>query len=370
MIAGNTVYVTRPNAHEVVAIDTKTGQQRLAFHCNGRVDTPPTIHRGLCLFGSKSGWVYCLRADDGQLVWRLQVAPLDERIVAYGQLESPWPVPGSVLMIDDVAYFAAGRQSLADGGVLVFAVDPATGSRIWVQRLDTVPQNGFYASSGLEFDNFDLLHREGRGVAMSRWVFDRDSGQMSVDLWKAFAQLNTGKGAAMVPQGCWSYAPRNESRTKTFAARRPLVVFRDQTLYGCAESKQAIYRRDFQLEDGEEFDSKWITGWENSQASRRDKVAWRSQRLADKARWVTEIFAGQSGSTTIDALALAGKKLYLAGSNGQLRVINVADGKIVAQREVPAPLWDGLAVAHGRLFLTTRDGRLLCVGDSETTTTR
>ena len=363
VIAGNTLYVTRPNAHQVVALDATTGKQRWRFTANGRVDTPPTIHKGLCLFGSKSGWVYCLSAQDGKLVWRLRVAPLDERMVAYGQLGVPWPVPGSVLVVDDVAYFAAGRQSFADGGVLIFAVDPATGKRHWVQRLDSVPQKGFYTSSALEFDNFDLLHREGDGVAMSRWVFDRQSGEMTVDLWKAFARLNTGNGAAMVPQGSWSYAPRNETRTKTFSARRPLVVFRDQTLFGCSENKQAIYRRDFQLDEGEEFNTKWITGWENSNASRNDGVAWRSQRLAEKARWTTEVIADAKSTATIDALVLAGDKLYVADSTGQLRVIDTATGKVVAQKEIPAPLWDGLAVAHDRLYVTTLDGQVLCLGD-------
>ena len=103
----------------------RPAQVRWTFTANGRVDTAPTIHRGLCLFGSKSGWVYCLRADDGGLVWRLRAAPPEERIVAYGQIESPWPVPGSVLVVEDAAYFAAGRQPLADGGILVFAVEPA-----------------------------------------------------------------------------------------------------------------------------------------------------------------------------------------------------------------------------------------------------
>ena len=141
-----------------------------------------------------------LARPDGQLVWRLRAAPLDERIVAYGQVESPWPIPGSVLVIDDVAYFAAGRQSFADGGILVFAVDPSTGTQHWVRRLDSVPQQGFYTSSALEFDNFDLLHREGTGVAMSRWVFDRQTGEMTVDLWRAFARLTAGQGDVMVPQ--------------------------------------------------------------------------------------------------------------------------------------------------------------------------
>ena len=41
----------------------------------GRIDTPPTIADGLCLFGSHDGWVYCLRAADGRLAWRFRAAP-------------------------------------------------------------------------------------------------------------------------------------------------------------------------------------------------------------------------------------------------------------------------------------------------------
>ncbi len=74
----------------------------------------------------------------------MNAAPMDEKIVAYGGLESPWPVPGSVLVAEGAAYFAAGRQSFADGGILIFKVDPPSGKIHWVQRLDSVPQKGFY----------------------------------------------------------------------------------------------------------------------------------------------------------------------------------------------------------------------------------
>ena len=101
------VVVARPDAHEVVSLDSGDGSVQWRFTANGRIDTAPTLHRGLCLFGTKSGWVYCLRADDGRMVWRLRAAPTEEQIVAYGQLESPWPIPGSVLVVEGTAYFAA-----------------------------------------------------------------------------------------------------------------------------------------------------------------------------------------------------------------------------------------------------------------------
>jgi outer membrane protein assembly factor BamB len=364
VISGGRVFVAKPDSHQVVALTADEGKQVWSFTADGRVDTPPTLHRGLCLFGTKNGTVYCLRARDGQIVWRLRAAPMDEQIVAYGGLESAWPVPGSVLVIDEAAYFAAGRQSFADGGILIFKVDPSSGTIHWVRRLDSVPQEGFYRSSGLEFDNFDLLFRQGDGVAMSRWVFDRDDGQMTVEPWNAFALLNTGNGTSVVPQGFWSYAPRNQSRTKTFSAQRPLVAFRDSQLIGCTEGKKSIYRCEFDEESVKAFDRKWITGWANSSASREeDGVAWRSQRLSRNATWTVEIYDAESSEDSIDAIVLARQQLYLAGSDGRLQIRTLADGKLLDEREIPAPIWDGLAVANQRLFVTTRDGQVLCLGE-------
>lgn len=362
VVAAGRVVVARPDAHEVVALDARSGAVAWRFTANGRVDTPPTLHRGLCLFGAKSGWVYCLRADDGRMVWRLRAAPLEEQIVAYGQLESPWPVPGSVLVVDDLAYFAAGRQSLADGGILIFAVEPADGTIRWVRRLDSVPQQGFYECSALEFDNFDLLHRQGDGVAMSRWVFDRKSGEMSLDRWAAFAKLNTGGGAAMVPQGCWSYAPRHQRRIPSYTPRRPLVVFRDNVLFGCLQGSSTVYRRDFDLEGGEQFDAKWMTGWAASGLSREGKMPWRSHRLAEKATWRVDVFGEDGGVPSIDAVVLARDRLLVAGSNGDLRVLST-DGRPITRQSLPAPLWDGMAVAQGRLYYSTLEGKLVCLGE-------
>jgi outer membrane protein assembly factor BamB len=297
------------------------------------------------------------------MVWQRRVAPLEEQIVAHGQLESPWPVPGSVLVVDDVAYFAAGRHSLADGGIFIFAVDPASGRSRWVRRLDSVPQTNFYDSSGLEFDNFDLLHREGDGVAMSRWLFNRETGQMSVERWATFAKLNTGSGEALVPRGCWSYAPRHQRRTEEYTFHRPLAVFRDNVLFGSLQGTSTVYRREFNLEGGEKFSTRSMTGWASRRLSREGKSRWRSERLAEKATWRVDVFGKNPDVPAIDAMLLAGDRLFVAGSNGDLRVLSSADGKPIAKQSLPAPLWDGMAVAQGRLYYCTRDGQLLCLGE-------
>ena len=374
-IAHGIAYVARPDAHEVIAINTSTGNVRWRFTANGRVDTPPAIHRGLCLFGSAAGWVYALRAGTGEVVWRLRAAPNEQRIVAYGQVESPWPVPGAVLVMDDIAYFAAGRQPLADGGILVFAVDPLTGQRHWVKRIDSVPQKGFYENSGLEFDPFDILHSEGDGLAMSRWIMTRDGKNVSVDKWNAFARLNTGGGETWIPRGSWTYGARHQHRFAGEAPRRPLIVFRDDNVYSSLNGTTVVFRRDFDLDKGEEFDSKWITGWRAAQMAREDGKPYRTYRIAEGAMWSSDPFAdpdaqpakvarGTQLYNRIHAMALAGDgKLYVVHQDGRLKVISTDNGEVLDEHQVPTPAWDGLAIANGCLYLSTQSGELMCLGE-------
>jgi formylglycine-generating enzyme required for sulfatase activity len=366
VVAGRLVYVARPDAHQVVAMDTTTGQVRWTFTANGRVDTAPTIHRGLCLFGCKSGWVYCLRADDGRVVWRLRAAPLDERIVAYGQIESPWPVPGSVLVIDDVAYFAAGRQAAADGGIFVFAVQPRDGRVRWVQRLGSVPQKGFYESTAIDFENYDLLHREGGAVAMSRWLFDRATGKISCLPTSGFAQLGSGDGTVLYPRGSWSYAPPYEPETwgdRPFL--RPLAVFRGGTLYACSQDRRTVFRRDFHLETGEQFDTEWYGGSGKDVWHAKYGLLWRSQKLSRGAAWSTAPFPLTEKKQAISALILAGDVLCAASFAGNLCLLDTRSGSVLEQLQLPAAAWDGLAAAGGRVFLSTQDGRLVCLEGSQ-----
>jgi outer membrane protein assembly factor BamB len=370
VIAGGLVYVARPDAQQVVALDAATGAVRWQSTVNGRVDTAPTIHRGLCLFGTKSGWVYALRADDGQLVWRMQAAPGDEQIVAYGQLESPWPVAGSVLVVDGVLYFAAGRQPLADGGILVFAVQPDSGKRLWVQRIDQVPQQldrvprPFYNSSGLEFDNYDLLHREGDAVAMSRWLFQRNTGHLTCDAHNGFTRVDTeaNGGGVWMPRGCWSYAPRNETEyCKERPFLRPLAACRGNRLYSFAQDRKTVFRRDFDLSGGEKFDTSWFAGWKTYADARKGGDLWRSQRLAHGAKWTVTPLPQGKEAIAGSALLLAGNALVIAGGQGDLAILSPEDGQPIGRVQLPAVVWDGLAAADGKLLAVTQEGDVVCL---------
>ncbi|MBT3201091.1 MAG: PQQ-binding-like beta-propeller repeat protein [Phycisphaerales bacterium] len=124
---GRLVFVAETDRHNLLAISAANGKTAWTFTADGRIDSPPTIAGGMCLFGTRNGYVYCLRASDGQLVWRFGVSARPRRIFSYGQIESAWPVHGAVLVEGEKVYFAAGRSSSSDGGIRLFALNINSG---------------------------------------------------------------------------------------------------------------------------------------------------------------------------------------------------------------------------------------------------
>ncbi len=128
-IADSKVFVSQIDAHTLYALDRLSGKPLWHFIAGGRIDSPPTFWKGNVLFGCKDGSVYSLRSSDGALAWRY--SPSTQRNhMAHEQLESVWPVHGSVLVENDTVSFVAGRSIFLDGGLRFFRLNAATGKTI------------------------------------------------------------------------------------------------------------------------------------------------------------------------------------------------------------------------------------------------
>ena len=134
--------------------------------------------------------------------------------MAYGQLESPWPVVSSVLIDRDTAFVAAGRHPTADGGVRVIAFKPRTGELVWekaIDNLDAIAKwyGGTLANSkvkvGVDFEPVDMLVRDGETVAMSRWKFNPADGAFELALDSVQYKA---PGGLSIPRGLWGYGIR------------------------------------------------------------------------------------------------------------------------------------------------------------------
>jgi len=392
VVAEQRLFVASVDTHTVYAVGANSGKTLWSYTAGGRIDSPPTIYQGLVLFGSADGWVYCLRASDGKLVWRFQAAPEDRRIVAYGQLESAWPVHGSVLVEDGVVYFAAGRSSFLDGGIYLYRLDPKTGKKLSETRIDSRdPNTGEEPQKSIRGTDMpgaltDILSSDGTFVYMRHMRFNRkgiaqeptvphlyspagflDDSWWHRTYWLVGKEMGCGYGrwpnvGNIVPSG-------------------RLLVFDDSNVYGFGRNQYGTHGSHIGL---------GRTHFRLFGASRKpliaDKSTDRKKRRQGRPPAKSTVKYHWSGQVPLvaRAMVLAGKTLFLAGPPDRggegvdaiaaieknkaalLCVFSTEDGKKLAQYDLESlPVFDGMAAADGRLYISTVDGKVLCFKGNE-----
>jgi len=201
--ADGRLYVASVDQHRLVALDPDTGDRVWTYTAGGRIDSPPTVHEGRVLFGCADGYAYCLRAADGELIWRYRVAPLDLRLGAWEQVESVWPLSGSVLVQDDgtngpVVYALAGRMMFLDGGLRLLRLDPATGAKISETVMNHLVPGGtdnlqtLMTSNRMPVALPDVLSSDGTYVYMRAQRFGMNGDRSGLSRYSA---SDTGDGS-------------------------------------------------------------------------------------------------------------------------------------------------------------------------------
>lgn len=206
VVADNKVFVAQIDEHLLHAMDEATGELLWSFTTGARIDSPPTICKfksgddaiALCVFGSNDGYVYCVRASDGELVWKYRAAPVDQRVMAYEQLESVWPVSGSILVEDGIAYFVAGRSNFLDGGLRWIKLDVRTGEKLAELVIDEQdPDSNGTIQDRLQILQMptglpDILSSDDKWVYMRSQKFDRDGKRYDLGPHSGLADVHGG----------------------------------------------------------------------------------------------------------------------------------------------------------------------------------
>lgn len=317
VIANGLVFVAMTDAGQIVALDATNGKPVWKTSLGGRVDTPPTIHQGLCLVGSHDGYVSALRAKDGALAWRFRISPWERRMVAYGEVESVWPAVGTVLVHDGVAYANAGRTSESDGGIAVVAFNPMTGAPVWARAIATGPRRM----------NDLLAVRDGQ-IAWHNERLDAKTGQP-----KPTATYPAVPSQGGMLDGIWTEFNFHRSG-QAFSSRRV---------------------------------SANILAW-----SEKLVVSPKTATSAEQGAvlWTSPLPATQQ----VDAIVLASNMAVLAGRTsgpdgqrtGFLAMVSAVDGRILDEISLAAlPVFDGMAIAYERLVVVLQDGSLVCYGKKD-----
>ena len=416
-VADGKLFVASVNAHTVYALDARSGKQLWRYTAGGPVDSPPTIHAGLVLFGSADGWVYCLRALDGALAWRFRAAPEERRVMAFGQLESAWPVHGSVLVKDGIAYCSAGRSSYLDGGIRVFGLDPRTGKVLHRGRIEG-PYPDLSKDIGRPFDMqgtfSDVLVTDGTYLYMQQVMLDSKLVEHEAPRVSAMGDRKVGRhifSTAGFLDGSgfnrtfWMYSERwpgfyiaNQS-----PKAGQLLVFDDTTTYGvkCFTRRNCHSPMFFPGKEGyllfadSNDNEPQLVGrdgkpkpvnrlpYDNYKSSRGNTPVGQTAVDRDKGvgftspeppKWKTWV------PIRIRAMVRVDETLFVAGppdvldpedplaafedrKGARLVAVSPKDGGRLAELKLDsAPVFDGLVAAKGRLYMSVCDGRVVCYG--------
>jgi len=431
-VAEGKLFVASIDTHTVHALDADSGKPAWSFTAGGRVDSPPTIWRGRALFGSADGYVYCLRASDGALAWRFRAAPLDRRMGACEQLESLWPVHGSVLIRDGELWCVAGRSMFVDGGLRLLRLNPATGALIAERVLDdrdpATGKNLQVIMSGLNMAVAmpDLLVWDGKYVYMKSQRFTPDGVREQLETPTLPASAQRGDDAHLFcPTGLlddtwwhrsywvfgrvWKSGAGGYSQAGHFAPAGRPMVFDDARVYGYGREPQ-YYRwttpMEYQLFATARQPRHIVPAppkpGAKGEPGKKGKAAPKQKRKKRKARrplgrialdWTQKVpilaramvlagetlfFAGPPDVVDeVEALktfgdeatqkALARQAAALEGAEGALLwAVSARDGRKLAELKLASvPTFDGMAAANGRLFLTTIDGKVMCLGKGD-----
>ncbi len=420
VVVGKRLWVAEKDTHCIRCLDADRGTDLWRFTAGARIDSAPTVHEGMVLFGCRDGYVYCLRAEDGELLWRFRAAPNTQRIVSYEQLESLWPVQGSVLVQDGVVYFAAGRSSFLDGGIIVYGLHAATGKVLYSHILEG-PWPDIKQDTGTPFAMEgalnDLMVSDGKDLYLQRIKFDTKLKRLHTPQGSSLGDLDMGTNHLVATGGFlddtgydrayWMYGKRwpgfyfaqqspkagqilvfDENTTyavKYFYRRHqwsPLLIPADQGYLLFAddngnepsfpkqgekpgflewlpkESVKDSYRRGGQgVEKGTGYVRQSPEKWQSLVPLRI-----RAMVLARAAG------AGQTG----DLLFAAGQPDVidpedpLASFEGRkgalLNLYSAQDGTLLKSTALTSvPAFDGMVAANHRLYMTTQDGKLLCM---------
>jgi hypothetical protein len=410
IVAAGRVYLASIDNHTVHAVDAKDGKKLWEFIAGGRVDSPPTYWKGRLLFGSADGYVYCLTADKGQLIWKFRAAPVDQRVMSYDQIESVWPVHGSIMIEKDVAYFAAGRSMFLDGGLHLYRLDPATGNVL----SDTV-LNEKEKSTGKDLHEFggqlnmpvalpDVLSCDKKYVYMHSqpfgfdgvrkplkpWKYDKKNVHHFTTPWgqdKEFAHLFTPTGFlddTWWHRTYWVYGSRyiggwaGYSHAGKSAPAGRILALGDDNVYGFGR-KAKYYRWTTPIEHQLFCEPKHAVKAAPAKGKRggmRHPVWAKDIPFFARAMLLSGehiIIAGPEDKVDEDAAyrkirdpetkaQLAEQAERFTGINGGvLWIVDRKTGEKVSELKLDTiPVFDGFSAAQERLYMSTVDGRLIC----------
>jgi outer membrane protein assembly factor BamB len=342
---------------KVYALDAATGVLRWTFFTDGPVRFAPVFWRDRLLVGSDDGYLYCLDSSSGELKWRRRGGPADspERtVLGNGRLISLWPARGGPVVERDTVYFAAGIWP--SDGILIHAVDPATGKLVWSNtdsgslrmnqpHLKAVADSGIGAQGHLAATYSQLFVPNGRAVPAA---FRREDGKLQYFHLQGYGTHGGTEICISGPaffNGGVAFATTTGGQLENLGAGAVAATSGGIVRVGAAALE--------------------VYTWVDQGRVDRKGLPFTSRELKKTTSipfpLPEESAPSPDPETAPSRSLIVAARSALVGSRGQVEAYHLDSNERLWSRPVDGWAHE-LAVANGRLFVSTDRGQITCFG--------
>jgi outer membrane protein assembly factor BamB len=198
VIGEGKLFVPSMVSDRITAYSTDSGKELWRYYAAGPVRFAPVYDAGRVYFISDDGYLYCLKAKTGKLIWKYKGCYSSRMVLGNERIISLWPSRGGPVIKDGIIYFASGVIPFE--GTFIHAVDARTGNKIWTNSTSgsqwMLHQHGGALSFGgpspqgyLAISGDKLIVSGGRTPPA---IFNRANGKF---LYFNLPSGNVGKGA-------------------------------------------------------------------------------------------------------------------------------------------------------------------------------
>jgi outer membrane protein assembly factor BamB len=321
---------------KVIALDINTGRELWHYFADGPVRLPLAANGGNIYFTSDDGYCYCLNANTGDPVWKLNLAPAPNKLLGNKRMISMWPARGGIVIKNDILYTAASIFPMM--GTFIYAIDANNGRILWKNDgtgsnyilqphkspafADIAPQGSFTISGD------KLLVAGGRTVPAA---FDLKTGE---ELYYKLAESGKTGGAFTCANDRIHFNHHRNRITYMYNSSDGSRIKTDPGGYPVVEGNNIYF-------SGKEITASFLTD-----SNRLEKL------------WTIDVSAGND-------LIKAGDCLYAADTTGSVSAVKIRNGR-------PEKLWtintgkpaERLLAANGKLIAVTEDGTIMVYGDT------
>ena len=366
---------------KVYALNAATGEIRWTYCSDAPVRFAPVAWKDRLFVASDDGHLYCLSLETGDVLWKRRGGPRNDMLLGNDQMISRWPARGGPVVVDDVVYFGAGIWP--SEGIFLYALDPLTGNVIWQNdssgsiEMDQ-PHGTARAKSGLSAQGYLAVSSDALFVPTGRAVpavLRRTDGTLLN--FPLQAHQHAGGADVVLMDDCFAnggavYLTADGRRIGDIGLQT--AVHPDYVIYAMDDTLMGLDRRRLTTQR-EIVDRKG----NKQQVTRLTSAVWQipvsidakaapllpedlrpPEIRMDSTAWTTPVLEGQASALIVAADGV------VVGGRGRVSIVDIRTRARIWSADVDGTA-HGLAVANGRLYVSTDRGNIYCYGEDNTT---